>query len=944
VFPTVPVILDRLKTWEGVTIICSCHVAKYEDVLWAKKSDRAGALQWLPLKQHLVDAAEVMHLLWEHWLSPRQRLEIIKSLRSPSEQLARQLVRFLGAVHDLGKATPVFQSRPSHFSSRDLDWELLEKLEKVGFVGITKFYDSLMNPSASPHALAGQALLESYGVSQDISSIVGAHHGIPAVNEREVSPQLSSYTKNYFQDHDRTSFVHRKWHETQRGIFEWSLALSGFRSVEELPEVSQPGQVLLSGLLIMADWIASNERYFPLISLDQAEIEDHEKRIETGWLEWYRTAPRIEEEHIDSESGYRIRFDFAPRDFQAKFFQVIRQTAHPGIFIVEAPMGEGKTEAALIGVEQLSAKTQASGMFFGLPTQATSDGIFVRIKKWLEKLDDERKSLQLVHGKAALNETYTSLPRSNVYDETDGSVVVNEWFTGRKTAVLDDFVVGTVDQFLMTALKQKHLALRHLGFSKKVIVIDEVHAFDAYMSQYLYRALRWMGAYNVPVLILSATLPAKTRVKLIENYMYGAGRKWRDVTGPEGWETTTAYPLITYTDGMAVNQFCDFATTRNTKVTIVCLAEEDLISTLAEQLQDGGIAGIIVNTVRRAQEIARVCSAHFGEQVVELLHSNFIATHRIEKEQELLSLIGKGAERPEKKIIVGTQVMEQSLDIDFDLLVSDLAPMDLLLQRIGRLHRHHKVTRPKLLAKPKLFVLGTSETFEFEQGSSFIYGDYLLMRTQLLLPDVLCLPNHISQLVQGVYGDHDLPVEPALQEKYYSAKEEHKSKIARKKDRARGYLLGKPRFSNGESLNGWLVSELKYDSEERAAAQVRDTEETIGVIALKKHGDGYTLFGEERDLSLNVDNQAVQKEIARQTLRLPLPLSAPYCIDQTIYELEEFNRRHLPSWQHSDWLRGLLGIIFDEKNEFILNGYRLKYCSKWGLTYEKLQVVEEGSN
>ena len=115
----------------------------------------------------------------------------------------------------------------------------------------------------------------------------------------------------------------------------------------------------------------------------------------------------------------------------------------------------------------------------------------------------------------------------------------------RKTAVLDDFVVGTVDQFLMTALKQKHLALRHLGFSKKVIVIDEVHAFDAYMSQYLYRALRWMGAYNVPVLILSATLPAKTRVKLIENYMYGAGRKWRDVTGPEGWETTAISRSLT---------------------------------------------------------------------------------------------------------------------------------------------------------------------------------------------------------------------------------------------------------------------------------------------------------------------------------------------------------------------------------------------------------------
>ena len=197
----------------------------------------------------------------------------------------------------------------------------------------------------------------------------------------------------------------------------------------------------------MADWIASNERFFPLIPIDQALVGDRQGRIEAGWLKWHRTSPRTEEYHSDNASAYRERFGFEPRDFQAKFFEIVQQTARPGIFILEAPMGIGKTEAALLGVEQLSARTKVSGMFFGLPTQATSDGMFGRISRWLESLDEETKSLQLVHGKAALNDHYASLPRSNVYDEADGNVVVNEWFAGRKTAVLDDFVVGTVDQF-----------------------------------------------------------------------------------------------------------------------------------------------------------------------------------------------------------------------------------------------------------------------------------------------------------------------------------------------------------------------------------------------------------------------------------------------------------------------------------------------------------------
>lgn len=912
------------------------------DALWAKKSDKKVVFQWLPLKQHLIDVTEVTKLLWEHWLSAHQRQRVVSSLSQPSEELAKNLAGFLAAAHDLGKATPVFQSRPSYHQSPDLDRELLDKLERAGFSGISGCYRNLMNPRESHHAVAGQALLENFGVPSDISAIVGAHHGTPVESEQEIALQLGAYTNNYFQEPDPANVVHRQWAEVQKSLFDWALELNGFESVKSLPSVTQPAQVLLSGLLIMADWIASNENYFPLIPIDKTSVHNRDERKETGWLQWYRTRPRIEEDHADVFQGYGERFEFEPRDFQLKLFDVIQETEVPGIYIVEAPMGVGKTEAALIGVEQLSTKTHASGMFFGLPTQATSDGMFDRISDWLENIDDEKKSLQLVHGRAALNDSYVSLPRSDVYDETrHGSVLVNEWFAGRKTAVLDDFVVGTVDQFLMTALKQRHLALRHLGFSKKVIVIDEVHAYDAYMSQYLCRALRWMGAYNVPVIILSATLPAKTRVELIENYLRGSGKKWRDVTKPKGWETSQNYPLITYTDGTAVKQFSDINIASRLTVDVIRLNEEELINTLEDELAAGGIAGIIVNTVRRAQEIAKICSLHFGEDLVELLHSNFIATHRIEKEKELLRAIGKKAERPCKKIIVGTQVIEQSLDIDFDVLVSDLAPMDLIIQRIGRLHRHRAVKRPQSLSRPKAYVMG-GEGFDFEPGASVIYGDYLLIRTQLLLPEKIYLPNDISPLVQAVYGDDHSFVADELKEMYERAKKEHESKVARKSRKAAAYILGTPSFRRNQSLIGWLAGNLDYASEERAVAQVRDTQDTVEVIALKKYEAGYSFFDQKEDLANKIDDPSTQRNISRHTLRLPLPLAAHYNIERTISELEKFNLKHLPSWQESTWLKGMLGIIFDENNEFVLNGFRLKYCQKQGLSYQKLTDGEGG--
>ena len=208
--------------------------------------------------------------------------------------------------------------------------------------------------------------------------------------------------------------------------------------------------------------------------------------------------------------------------------------------------------------------------------------------------------------------------------------------------------------------------LRHLGFVNKVVVIDEVHAYDAYMGVYLYQAIKWMGAYGVPVVVLSATLPIEKRNELVKNYMKGAGYKFTNAPKPENFDENEAYPLLTITDGEKVIQFEDFEKEAGTdfEVNKLSKVESEDIAELIKSITNEGVVGVIVNTVRKAQEYARICSEVFGEQNVFLLHSSFIATDRYKKEEELLRTIGKNGDRPKFKIVIGTQVIEQSLDID----------------------------------------------------------------------------------------------------------------------------------------------------------------------------------------------------------------------------------------------------------------------------------------
>ena len=904
--------------------------------LWAKK-ERNGEQYWLPLIMHMEDSVAVARYIWQNWLGQGAK-QTIAQCCGCDEEVAGMLFVFIMAVHDIGKATPLFQSKNSGFRASDMDERITEELIGAGLY--VKPYEKYYQYKLSPHALAGQIWLESKGCKRSIAAIIGAHHGKTPTNTDYKNGKIECCEDNFYASIE----YKENWENVRQEILEYALKLSGFTSLENMPDVDVAAQVAFSGLAIMADWIASSEEFFPYISIDEAmQIGEGRARLNNakGKLEFLKTAWQSENWQITPET-FIDRFGFAPRVLQQSVAQTAEGIAEPGIFVLEAPMGVGKTEAALAAAEIFAAVCGRSGLFFALPTQATSNGMFSRLVNWVNVLDGGRHSMELVHSNAQFNDDFKKLNRirsNNIDVDDDAGAAVYQWFEGRKKSMLADFVVGTVDQLLQLALKQKHVMLRHVALMNKVVIIDECHAYDAYMNVYLKRALNWLGRYKVTVILLSATLPAAKRDDLVRAYLNRdaatSRRRRRDI---QNEEANSDYPLMTYTDGDNVLQKHVEAGVMPLNVKVNRIYENDVVDLLEDLLSDGGCAAIIVNTVKHAQELAERLKAEFGDDV-SLLHSRFTATDRISKEDILRKQLGKagtGTMRPHRLIVVGTQVIEQSLDIDFDVMISELCPIDLLLQRMGRLHRHNR-NRPDKLKKAQCFVL-KCEDENIDKGSAAVYGEYMLMRTEAVLPDEINIPDDVSRLVQTVYGEDDGVMQHSL-EQYAKAKEEWISETRNKETRAEAFRITKPWPGMGYNIIGWLDVAM---TDSQGEATVRDTDESFDVIMVKQNSDGtLSLLSNGLALLTTTPDDTTAKLIARESIRMPRELCVPYRIDKAIEYIEKQASEIVSKWQASPWLKGSLVLMLNEQNEASILGYKLKYDSFYGLTCTKEDEANE---
>ncbi|MBQ6327007.1 MAG: CRISPR-associated helicase Cas3' [Clostridia bacterium] len=884
------------------------------------KADPVGR-RWLPLWLHLRDTADMMLWLYDEWL-PEAEQRMLFPYEQPVD--ARATLTALGMLHDIGKATPVFVS---HIARSGTMPELLSALERVGYPA------DWPREYAVPHAQAGEVLLSRAGAPDGFCSIVGAHHGKPQTEDFDPETVWINHAhliKGRTRDGDL-------WPRAQDAILKWAEQTAG-TSVSALPEPSQAAQALLCGLLIMADWIASNTAYFPLLPLeDDGRAVDVDRRFQTAIDRLRLPASWRTEATGDWADGiFELRFGrgempFVPRAAQAQTAEVAAGMAQPGILILEAPMGSGKTEAALAAAELMAARTGSGGVFFGLPTQATANALFPRLEDWAGRQSEEvRNTIILCHRMAELNPDYRSLLEGGPGDVLTGEesgLEIHSFFQGRKTALLSSFVIATVDQLLMAALCRKHVMLRQLGLAGKVVIIDEVHAYDAYMNRYLQQALRWLGEWHTPVILLSATLPVATRAALVDAYLGTPKRRRRE----EPWRTCIRYPLLTWTDGGQVYQRPLTPEKQHTEVRLQTIDDEDRLSLLTELLSEGGCAGVICNTVARAQSMAFEVSQRLPDAEVILCHALFTQPDRAAIEKGLIDKLGPNGRRPRRLVLVGTQVCEQSLDIDLDVLITDLAPMDLLLQRIGRLHRHPR-RRPPGLSQARCYVTARRDA---DLENHPIYEEYLLRRTREVLPETLTLPDDIAPLVQGVYTFPEAESAEPMQR----ARERMETNIREKQAKAGVYLLKEPKCASAydpATLHGLLQIEETAD-EVTAEASVRDSGPSVEVLLLRRAGDrSVRVPGIDHAVSLDrVPAAQEAMAIARQRLKLPWALCAPWAIDQTIAELERQTQFSAPEWGQSPWLRGELTLLLDEDGIARLNGYRLRYDEKRGLLWEK---------
>ncbi|GHD98542.1 hypothetical protein GCM10010339_06130 [Streptomyces alanosinicus] len=834
----------------------------------------------------------------------------------------------------------------------------------------------------APHGLAGQLLLQEWmadrfglrgRVSGQFAVVVGGHHGTFPDHQQIHDLQLRPHLMRHPGPSESV------WRGVQFELMDGCAASAGVAErLREWAEVRLPQtvQVALTACVIVADWVASSPELFPYDpeSWHPVGPVGERRRLAAAWAGLDLPRPWAPLEPAEAaEDLFRLRFAHldkaAIRPVQADAVRMARAMPTPGMLVIEAPMGEGKTEAAFAAAEVLAARSGAGGVLVALPTRATGDAMFPRMLAWLERLSaagqdrEGRPSVVLAHAKAALNDVWAGLLRQGrraiVAVDPDGGegsearhaqpagFHAHQWLRGRKKQLLASFAVGTIDQVLFAGLKSRHLALRHLAVAGKVVVIDEVHAYDAYMNRYLDRVLEWLAAYRVPVVLLSATLPSERRHALVAAYAGTSGDKVET--------DADAYPLVTAAAPGHPVLTARPAAASGRRISVHMERADDDLAGLADRLEselvDGGCVLVVRNTVNRVLETADVLRARLGDKAVTVAHSRFLAADRSARDADLLQLFGPdGRRRPHQHVVVASQVVEQSLDIDFDLLVTDLAPVDLVLQRMGRLHRHVR-NRPSRLAQARCLITGVDWQATPEQpvkGTRAVYrSEYTLLRSLAVLGPYLNgreleLPGCISPLVQAAYGDE--PVGPShwaerLNETYVA----HRRLLDEKREKAEAFLLDPARRA-GRPVYGWLeASAGDVDDSTKGRAQVRDSQETLEVLVVQRQADGRLttvpwLDDEAEEgrgsLELPVDfppSRRACEAVAASALTLPSQFSrTPEMMDRTIAELEQFL---VPAWQAKEcpWLAGELILVLDSDCQTRLAGFVLTYSRADGL-------------
>ncbi len=615
-------------------------------------------------------------------------------------------------IHDVGKICPTFSGK------------LAKAMHQVCDV------DFSLENNWGGHGAVSYSACKAFGLPEEISRICGGHHA------RRILKQ-SAYRPEYGGE---------AWQKTREDFLRHML---GENSVWPDFSANPHLERIIAGLTIASDWIASGSIFSNPAQAWQPLLA--EAVNSAGYI-------RPEVRHGLSFSDI---FGFDPRPAQKAFYETVQG---PGVYVLEAPMGLGKTEAALYAAYRMLEASKSTGIYFALPTCLTSNRIHHRVSAFLSRIFDAPPKVRLLHGKAWLE-------RFLMHSAGGEAAPEKSWFDQGKRGILAPFGVGTIDQALLSVMNVKHGSLRTFGLTGKTVILDEVHSYDTYTGTLLDALTEQLQAIGCTVLILSATLTGERRNALV---------------GRHDLPESESYPsILACTNNSVSLQPCPAPASASVTISHV-LEDQNAIEEALLRSENAQRVLWIENTVSDAQAIYRILSARAAEinVPVTLVHSRFTPSDRTLAENKAAAQLSHDAPDRGRSgcIVVGTQVLEQSLDLDCDFLITRFCPSDMLLQRLGRLWRHKETRRPfgtrheALLLRPDLARVLKDPGHKSFGDTAYVYSPYILYRSLKVWEklNTVVLPDDIRHILNITYQSETETL-PACQKALQSLEREKRS-------------------------------------------------------------------------------------------------------------------------------------------------------------------------
>ncbi|MBI6550287.1 CRISPR-associated helicase Cas3' [Xenorhabdus lircayensis] len=800
------------------------------------------------LAYHCLDVASVGQLL----LAPQKKLtQDLADFLQLSPETLQNLFSFFLVLHDIGKFASAFQQL---YSPEDTDLIKPDQRtpydsrhfrhDRLGLFFWKKIQDDVLFTLVGNDNLQPREKERAQDTLMVLMQCMLGHHGKPIDDGGWKS--IVDFTESQNVD-DATAFTH-----DLLKLFQPHLPLEKLLSREWQRNLKQVSWQL-AGTVVLADWIGSDSEHFryqtKALSLAKYwQITQKQAHVALNDIDIHNTPV------ISPYTSIQEYYRFSPTPLQ-KWAEEAPIDDSPQLFILEDVTGAGKTEAALALTHRLMQVGAADGFYFGLPTMATSNAMFGRIAKHYRRMFDTQSgklpSIVLAHGAREMNDNFRDIILTSEHDDNDytrsditATAQCHQWLAdSNKKALLASVGVGTIDQALLAVLPRKYQSLRLIGLNRKVLIFDEVHAADEYMFALLESLLSLHLHQGGSVILLTATLSLKQRQRLVDIWLSARGI-------PSQKLQETAFPLATQVTLDPENPIIE--TPLRSRADVSCTVTVKTVNHLDECVQialnaaqNGQCVVWVRNSVDDALQAFWLIQLQMDNpEDCLLFHSRFILHDRKRIENRVLDIFDKESTQEERqgKILITTQVFQESLDADTDVMISDICPIDDLIQRVGRLHRHTRNadgeyqkdiidsrTAPELyLHTPKWDDQPEADWLSKDfRNTQYVYrsaGRLWLGLRELLRLGAIRMPAEARTLIEAVYGeDADEQIPDALKPKDDEAIAEGRSKDAI----ARSQALQWQRYEYSKrSASGW------YDDDRDISTRFSDIE-TVSVLLVK---------------------------------------------------------------------------------------------------------------